>query len=313
MGRSRAVALALLLVLAGGTAGAQSPAPTSEPASAMPDPASASGAAAPSHSASPSATASAAPASGAPALATPGGTWIVHGFDAFGEGLRAPRRGSTLTVSLLPDGRLEGETACGTYVGGYTLDGERIRLAVLSRGVEPCSRGEEDEAFGLAQALGMATTWAASPTGVGLLDDSGLVRVALVSPAAAAADLAAEWRVETMASRSGGLVAPVAGTTVSLSFGPDGQATGGTGCRAFEADYSVEADRLVIAPVSAIGLPCEGDLRRQDRRLLGLLDEVVEWRRDRDRLILTDGSGDVLLEAVALSSAAAMPSSAPDA
>jgi putative lipoprotein len=114
-----------------------------------------------------------------------------------------------------------------------------------------------------------------------------------------------------MADRAGAILAPLDGTAVSITFGPEGEATGSTGCRSFEAGYTLEADRLVIAPISAVGLPCEGALRRQDRRFLGLLDEVVEWRRDGDRLSLTDGSGDVLIEALARS--VAMPSAAPGA
>jgi heat shock protein HslJ len=215
-------------------------------------------------------------------------------------------------VSLLPAGRLEGETACGTYVGGYTVDGARIRLGVISRGVGPCGRRAEDEAFDLTQALGLATTWAASATGLDLLDDAGTVRVALVPPGAAAAGLTGGWLVERLAGRAGDLVVPLEGRAVSISFGPDGRATGSTGCRDFEAGYTVEADRVVIAPIAALGLPCEADLRRQDRRVLGLLDEVVEWRRDGDRLILTGGSGDVLLEATLLASPMA-PSQAPSA
>ena len=75
--------------------------------------------------------------------------------------------------------------------------GEGIRLGVISRGVEPCGRRAEDEAFELTQALGLATSWAASATGLELLDDAGPVRVTLVPPGAAAAGLTGDWLVET--------------------------------------------------------------------------------------------------------------------
>lgn len=67
---------------------------------------------------------SAVPASPALVEARPEGTWAVTAFDAWSEGLAEPLRGSTLTVSLPPAGRLEGETACGTCVGGCAVDGE---------------------------------------------------------------------------------------------------------------------------------------------------------------------------------------------
>ena len=101
---------------------------------------------------------------------------------------------------------------------------------------------------------------------------------------------------------------------MSISFDAHGGVTGSTGCRAFQAGYSVEADRLVIAPVAAVGLPCEGDLRRQDRRFLALLDEAVQWHRDGERLVIVDGADVVLLEASAVQpvpSASAAPTSSP--
>jgi heat shock protein HslJ len=246
--------------------------------------------------------------------ARPEDTWVVTAIDASGEGLRAPRGDGSLTVSWLPAGRLEGETACGTYVGGYTIEGDRIRMGVLSPGIEPCGRREEDEAFALTQALGLVTTWAAEPAGLALLDDAGSTRITLVSPDAAAAALAGDWRVRALAGRSGALIAPIEGNEVTILFGEGGQATGNTGCRDFEAGYSIEADRIVIAPISAIGLPCEGEQRRQDGRLLSLLGEAFEWRRERERLVLVGADGDVLLEAVALSSPpGSSPTVPPDA
>jgi heat shock protein HslJ len=230
----------------------------------------------------------------------PEGSWVVTGFDAFGEGLRAPRRDSTLTVSILPAGRLEGETPCGTYVGGYTIDGDRLRMGVLSPGIEPCGRREADEAFELTQALALVTTWAPGPDGLALIDDAGLVRVSLVSADAAAAALAGDWRVRTLARRPGDLRPPIEGTELTISFGADGRATGTTGCRDFEADTSIEADRVVIAPIALVGLPCEGDLRRQEARFVGHLDDTVEWQRDGEALVLIGAAGDVLVDAVSL-------------
>ena len=64
-----------------------------------------------------------------------------------------------------------------------------------------------------------------------------------------------------------------------------------TGCRLLEGGYESESDRIVIAPIETLGLPCEGDERRQERRLLLAIDEVVFWARGADELVLSDGSG----------------------
>jgi heat shock protein HslJ len=91
--------------------------------------------------------------------ARPEGTWMATAYDTYGEGLVEPLRDSTLTVSLLPAGRLEGQTGCGTYIGGYTADGESIRLGVISKGSDPCRGRREDEAFLLLRR------WRRSPAG----------------------------------------------------------------------------------------------------------------------------------------------------
>jgi len=235
--------------------------------------------------------------SAAPTEVRPEGTWLVTAFDAWGEGLAEPLRGSTLTVSLLPEGRLEGETGCGTYLGGCTVEGQAIRLGVISKGTDPCGRRRDDEAFALTQALALATTWAASSTGLELLDNEGRVRLTLVRRDEGS--LAGDWGVRRFARPDGSLRDVLEGTEVIISFGPDGIVAGDTGCRPFEGQYSGEADLVVIAPIAVIGLPCEGDERRAERRILALLDEVVAWQRDGDTLTLGDGSGSVLLEAVA--------------
>jgi heat shock protein HslJ len=244
--------------------------------------------------ASPAPVASSSPV--APAVeAQPAGTWLVTAYDAWGDGLAAPLPGSTLTVSLLSEGRLEGETGCGTYVGGYTVDGEGIRLGVISKGSDPCGGRRTDEAFDFTQALALATTWAASPAGLELSDGAGLIRVVLER--ASSAGLVGDWTVLRYARPGGDLGAVVEGTEVTISFGEDGQVRGSTGCRTFGGRYTMEVDRVVIAPIVIVGLPCEGDARRLDRRIRALLDAAVLWQRSGATLTLSDGAGSVLVEA----------------
>ena len=104
-------------------------------------------------------------ASAVPLDVRPEGTWVATAYDTWGDGPVAPLRGSTLTVSLLRAGRLEGETGCGTYLGGYPVDGQAIRLGIISPGSGRCRQRLEDEAFGFTQALAAVTGWAAGAEG----------------------------------------------------------------------------------------------------------------------------------------------------
>jgi heat shock protein HslJ len=101
-----------------------------------------------------------------------------------------------------------------------------------------------------------------------------------------------------------GLIEPVPGAMVSLSFDAASTLSGRSGCRALTGGYAVDGERLVIAPVDVAGTACEGALRRQEQRLRRLLERAASWERDGDVLRLRDGDGDVLIQAEAIGTAA---------
>lgn len=268
------------------------------------------------------AAATAQPASPTPAFvpepsaqATPGapplsGVWKVVAFDAWGEGLTPPRAGRSWTAEFLTDGRLEGSTACGTYVGGYSIDGERLGMGIISKGPEPCDVETTEQAVDYSVALEAVASWRATLDGVELLDEGGAVRVLLAR--SEDADPSGDWTVTRYARANGKPARPIAEAPILVTFGDDGSLRGSSGCRLFEGQYSSQADQIVVAPVEPIGLPCEGDAKPQERRLLRIFDLAVLWQRDGDRLVLADAAGTALLELAAVTeSPPASPSEMP--
>lgn len=223
----------------------------------------------------------------------PGETWDVVSFDAWGEGLVAPRPDTSLTVSLLAAGRLEGETGCGTYYGRYTVDGPSIGLGVVTKGPDPCSVAVNEEAVAFSVALDAVTGWRTTDRGLELLDAEGGVRM-LLEPRGAQG-ITGDWVAERYWRANGRPAEPLPGSPIELRFGPDGAVSGSSGCRLLEGEYLISSDQVIVG-VDTVGLPCEGDLRRQERRLRRALDAVVLWQRDGERLLLTDGFGEPLLE-----------------
>jgi heat shock protein HslJ len=240
------------------------------------------------------------------------GAWSVTALDGSGEGLVDALAGSPLTLWLLPDGRLEGETACGTYLGGYALDGSAINVGVMASGAGSCGARRREETSRLVQALSAVTSWQPGTGGLLLLDAEGRVRVTLA--ALADASPVGDWLVRRQAGRDGRLVELPAGQELAMALDAAGMVAGSTGCRAFSGGYRVETVRILIAPITLVGLPCEGrderSRRRQERRLLDLFDQVVAWRRSGTRLELLDAQGAVLLGLEARTAVA--PSPAPD-
>jgi heat shock protein HslJ len=210
-----------------------------------------------------------------------------------------PRRNALVTLELLVDGRLQGETDCGTYFGGYVLDGAGISLSVIDTGTEPCGSRREAEVVSLIAVLEAAATWEGTATGTVLLDAEGIIRVELEP--ATQKGLAGAWLATALATPGGVLQAVPPTTPVELAFGAGGGLTGTTGCRLFEGEYLSEADQALLVPTDTTGLPCEGDLQALEERFLEALQAVILWERNGAELRLTDAVGNVLIELIATS------------
>lgn len=229
----------------------------------------------------------------------PTGNWDVLAFDAWGQGLVEPRPETTLTMSLLTGGRLEGETGCGRYHGGYSLDGDRLGLGIISKGFGECGIKRTEEAVAFSVALESVSTWRAGGdvTAIELVDEAGVVRVVLARPDER--DATGEWLVTDYARANGKLAQPLPDRPMRLLVTPAGTVSGSTGCRLFEGVFRGEGQRIVIGPVEPIGLPCHGSERKPERRFLAALGEVVFWEREGDGLTLTDAFGEPLVRLVA--------------
>jgi heat shock protein HslJ len=229
--------------------------------------------------------------------ARPEGTWEVRAFDAWAGGLVEPRQSSTYTTTFLPGGRLVGETGCGSYFGGYSVDADDISMRVISKGSDPCNVKRTEEAVAYSVALEAVATWRPTASGLEFLDETGAVR--LVLGRASVADLVGSWLVERYAKPNRKLVEPLSDNSLELVFDADGGVSGSAGCRFLEGLYESESDRVVIAPIETAGLPCEGDERRQERQFLRAIDDVVLWARDGQSLVLSDGFGEPLVKLTA--------------
>ncbi len=230
----------------------------------------------------------------APAEARPEGDWDVSVFDPWGGGFVEPRPDTTLTVSFLSEGRLEGETGCGTYFGGYLLDGGQIDMHVVSKGPDPCGVKRTEEAVAFSVALDAVASWQPALTGLELIDEGGAVRVVLEP--ALEEGISGDWIAERYTRANGKPAEPLPDSPITITFAGDGSVRGSTGCRLLEGLYASESDQILVAPIETVGLPCEGGERRQERRLLRILDEVVLWERTGASLVLSDGSAVPLLE-----------------
>ena len=228
----------------------------------------------------------------------PEGSWEVSAYDPWMEGLVEPRANTSLTVSLLTGGRLEGETGCGDYFGGYTIDGERLGLGIISKGYGECGLKRVEEAVAFSVALDAVASWRPGVGGLELLDENGTIRVVLERPLHV--DVTGDWLAQRYVRSNGAMTEPLTDAPITLSFHEDGSVGGSSGCRFLEGEYRGEGDNILIGPIDTVGPACKGDERKQERRLFDLFGEIVLWERAADELTFTDAfSGPLLVLAAA--------------
>lgn len=228
------------------------------------------------------------PAESSPAVATsPLGAWVVTSFDAWQTGLAEPLPGSLLRLTFLADGRLQGETACGRFNGGWSGEGGELFAGVAPTGFLGCADAQTGEAIGLNTALEAVVAWEADERGgLSLLDAAGSMRV-LLEPLQTG-DPTGAWLVSRYRRPNGEWAEPVPDRPMELILRAGGLLEGSTGCRLILGGYRVDAGDITIGPFDVEGLPCEGEAQRAERRLLRALGVVTTWEQRADALTLSD-------------------------
>jgi heat shock protein HslJ len=232
-------------------------------------------------SAEPSPTAEPVPA--AEPIASPVGDWAVTALDPWEQGMAEPLPGSSLTLTLLEDGQLEGETACGRFTGGWSFDGAELFMGVAPTGNLGCGEQERAEAVGLS-----------TDGKIELRDAFGTTRVVL-GPLSLG-DPTGEWSVVRFRRPNGEPREPQSDGPMALILGASGAVDGTSGCRALVGEYSLDGTGLTLGPLEVLGEACEQPLARAERQLLQALGEVVYWRQAAESLVLLDGFDEPVVE-----------------
>jgi heat shock protein HslJ len=126
-----------------------------------------------------------------------------------------------------------------------------------------------------------------------LLSADGTVRATLAAQPQTLAGTA--WHATGINNGKGAVVSLVAGSTVSLEFAADGQASGSAGCNRFTTSYQADGPRLSFSRTAATRRACGATgLMEQEQAFLKALESVATMRIEGDRLELRDARGALL-------------------
>lgn len=208
----------------------------------------------------------------------------------------ADGQASTATVRF-EGGRVHGFSGCNRFVGGYVLDGDRIKVDSLAGTMMACEPAVMAAESAFLAALGGAQRVSVD-AGRLTLAGTGDASQALVFEAAPPPRLdGVNWEVTGFNNGRQAVVGVLADTTLRLAF--DEQAVyGHAGCNRFRAAYSIDGNTISIEPPAATRMFCGGEgVMEQEQQFLAALASATTWAIERGMLDMHRGDGERVLTA----------------
>ncbi len=222
-----------------------------------------------------------------------GPTWRLTRLGSkTGDTLLGTSRAPTVRFA---SGRVEGNSGCNTFGGGYEFDPSQLVIGSLRSTTMACIGKSMEIEAAFTRAFSGALDYDLEAGTLTLTSASGEV---LVFRAEAAPRLAGvTWTVTGFNNGRGAVVTPIVGSALTLKFG-DGTLQGRAGCNAFHASAHVEGSRIRIDAPVATRKVCAGEgVMEQERAFLAALRTATTWLIRDDRLELRLASGERVLTA----------------
>jgi heat shock protein HslJ len=174
-------------------------------------------------------------------------------------------------------GRVTGFSGCNNFMGGYSLEGDRLRLDPLAGTMMACPE----------PAMSIENAFKAAFAGTLRYAIAG-ERLTLTSPAGATLSFEKEppprlegvtWEATGFNNNREAVVGLKLGTRITFSFA-DGTVSGNAGCNNFHGPYNAERNHIKIGPLATTFRMCDESLMTQEKQFLAALESAVVWAID---------------------------------
>jgi heat shock protein HslJ len=192
---------------------------------------------------------------------------------------KLPVAGTGISAQFTADGKVSGSAGCNRYTGTYTVSGNRITfsssMALTMMMCEPAIM-EQESAY--LKALGEAKTFAIKGDQLILSGGDG-TKLAVYK--AEAQDLAGtNWEVTGYNNGKQAVISALTGTTLTASFGKDGNLAGNSGCNNFSGPYKINGDQIMIGPLASTMKMCSdpAGVMEQEAQYLAALQSAANYQ-----------------------------------
>jgi heat shock protein HslJ len=204
---------------------------------------------------------------------------------------KAPVADTGISALFNTDGSLSGSAGCNQYNGKYTTSGSSITISNLANTMMACPQAVMDQETAYLKALGDAKTYSVKGDTLTLAGADGKT---LASYKAQSQDLAgSNWEVIGYNNGKQAVTGVLLNTTITASFGKDGNLTGNAGCNTYNGPYKVDGSKITIGPLASTMMFCndpEG-VMDQEAQYLAALQTASTYQIEGERLELRTADG----------------------
>jgi heat shock protein HslJ len=193
-------------------------------------------------------------------------------------------------------GRLAGFAGCNNFSGGYTLDGDQLKIGPVASTQMACPEPGASIETAFHAALSGTVRYVIDGDDLTVTAASGDTLRFRQEPPPQLSGV--NWKVTSFNNNRHAVVGVIGASSITMSF-KDGQVSGSAGCNNFHGKYSTEGSKVQLGPLATTRRACEEPLMTQEREFLAALASAVTWSIDGNVLDMHRADGERAIWAVA--------------
>jgi heat shock protein HslJ len=234
-----------------------------------------------------------------------GTNWVATGVNNGRQAVVSIQTGTEITA-LFENGQLSGTAGCNRYTASYTTDGDKIAITMPASTMMMCAEPEgvmeQEQAF--LAALPQAATFQIREDRLEIRDGDGALLASFVAapeslvgdtiPPAELSLTSNPWALASFGGPDISLAA-LEGGSITLTFTPDGQASGSAGCNSYTGSYEADGSQLKFGPLASTKRMCPEGVMVLEQAFLDALGKTASYEISEGQLMLLDSAGQTLL------------------
>ena len=216
-----------------------------------------------------------------------GTAWTLKTYDVSGTATPVPA--GMVVDAKFAAGKVSGFAGCNLYTASATISGAKLTIGTAATTMKACDAAVSAVETAYLANLGKSATFTATADALTIFGSDG--KQLLAYAAAAANPLEGEWNVTGYNTGTEAVTSPIAGTTLTATFTPDGQVSGNAGCNTYTGAYTLDGTSLTVGPLATTMMACEQPIMDQETKFLAALQVPTTVETSGGTVTLRDAAG----------------------